>query len=122
MISDNLQVFVGKVCTVLTHPTTRQYPRVPQDKQFDKNLTVEHAQYFTGQVTDVDNYGIWLKHLHTKQISFYQFPIIGIVEEQYITEKDPMMDKIKKDIEKAKKPPTPVYQTFIPIDDLTKLV
>jgi hypothetical protein len=112
LLADNLKTFINRVCTVLTGATGLHI-----------SDPVKHAQFFTGRVISVDNYGIWLEHLQTKTLSFFMFPIAGIVEEQFIPESDPRSTKIKEEMEKKKKPPLPSPSSqFIPIDQLTKVV
>jgi hypothetical protein len=112
--------FTGRICTVLTSPVSFQF----QD-------ALQHAQFFAGKVMEINQYGIWLKHLHTNTFSFYSFPIVGIVEEPYIPENDPRAEKIKEELKikeeqqkkKEARPKTPPPQSqFIPIESLTKMV
>lgn len=114
ILSNNLQGFVGRVCTVMTVNTALQITE-----------PLRHAQYFTGRVKSVDEYGIWLEHLQTKNRSFFMFPVVGIVEEQFIPEDDPRSSKIKEEMEKQKKPVAPPKMPpgqFIPVEQLTKIV
>ena len=99
--------FLGKVCTILSNQIA-----VPIKDH------VQHSQYFTGMVTDIDIHGIWLKHLNINTYAFYQFPIVGIVEEQFIPEGDPRTEKIKEGL-KGKQPQK--ASQFIPVDQLTKI-
>lgn len=110
----NLDYFVGKICTILTSPVNIQF------KDF-----VQHAQYFTGEVVSLSPAGVWIKHPQSKVLAFYATQsIIGIVEEQTVSEDDPLMDKIKEDIQKKKEAQRPKMpgQTLIPVDDLTKML
>jgi hypothetical protein len=90
---------------------------------------MQHSQFFTGKVETVDNYGIWLRHLNSDTIAFYSFPIVGIVEEQIVSQEDPRAEKIKEEIKKqnekkaeAKKPMPRPNQQFIPLESLTKMI
>jgi hypothetical protein len=106
--------FLGKICTILTAPTTLII-----------STPVEHSNFFTGKIEYIDHNGIWLLHLHTNTYSFYAFPIIGIIEEQVIQKNDPRAEKIKEELKKKeqqKAAATPPPQNFIPIDTLTKMV
>jgi len=120
--------FVGRLCTILTKPVSFQFADA-----------IQHSQFFTGKIEEINKDGIWLRHVHSKTVAFYTFPIIGIVEEQVISENDPRAEqlkaefakkeKAKQDAEKAKsphhmKPPPPPQQQgqFIPIESLTKIV
>lgn len=117
--SKNLEIFVGKVCTILTKPVNIQF------RDF-----MQHAQYFTGEVSHIDEYGIWLEHNQTKQISFFSLEnIVGIVEEQKIPLDHPMADQIKEAVAKKQQPKQPFKnpnqlpkQTFIPVEELSKIV
>lgn len=113
---DKMQMFVGKICTVLTAPVSIEFHNFEQ-----------HAQYFTGEITAVDEWGVWLQHPYAKTMSYYPFPIIGIVEEQYVASDDPMADKIKEEFgkkETKKTTPTPPKPqgNFIPVSELSKIV
>ena len=107
---NNYKYFVGKVCTVLTHPVG-----MPMKDPFSA------SQYFTGQVTEVNEYGIWLKHLQTGGMSFFIFPIVGVIEEQYIPKSDPEHEKIKEEVEQIKNPPPKIPpQNMTSISELTR--
>lgn len=111
--------FLGKVCTILTQTTSLP---IRDSKQ--------HAEYFTGEVVDVTEEGITIKHLNIGTYAFYTFPIIGIVEEQAISKNDPNYDKLVEEINKKAKPkPINGGHPSIPqkssvalsIDDMTKM-
>ncbi len=110
--------FVGRICTVLTHPVSFQF-----------SDAVQHSQFFSGKVEEINKDGIWLRHVHTNTVTFYTFPIIGIVEEQVIPKDDPRAVKLKEDMEKKEqekkdrlKPKLPPQGQFIPVDSLSKIV
>ena len=106
---ETYKFFVGKVCTILTTPIA-----LPIKDSFVA------AQYFTGQVTEIDNNGIWIKHIPTGDMSYFSFPIVGIVQEQYVPETDPNHDKLKEEIQKTKSPPTKIPPgNFTSVSDLT---
>lgn len=128
-IEKELEPFVNKVCTVLTQPVNKGF-----------NQDWQHAQFFTGKVTQISPMGVWLANLHTGMKSFFAFPIVGICEEQYLEEGDPRLPAVKEEMEAAKKaqqrpaPPVQALPTacqiahgqkpgnFVPISELTKLV
>lgn len=108
-ISENIKSnFLNKICTVLTHQTS-----------FNFNDAVQHSQYFTGKVAEVNEYGIWLKHLHVDTYAFFFFPVIGIVEEQVIEGNDPRASKIQEELKKNEYEVSP---NFIPVESLTKMI
>lgn len=114
-----LKVFEGKVCTIMTASTGLH---IADPKR--------HAEFFTGLVKEIDDSGIWLEHLQTKAMSYFLFPIVGIVEEQFIAKDDPRakeIEELKKKSEIKPKPVLPKVQprtasSFIPIDELTAKV
>jgi hypothetical protein len=70
---DKFKYFTGKICTVYTHVT---------NKQFDDQ---QHANSFTGLVEEIDEFGIWLRLLpKMEKKAFFPAPVIGIVEEEVI--------------------------------------
>ena len=106
--------FLGKVCTILTGPVS-----------FPFRDGKQHAEYFTGLVTEVSNNGILIKHLNTNTHALYTFPIVGIVEEQSIDKSHPDYERIKSELEQKKKPvpiqkPAPTPQISLSIEELTK--
>lgn len=105
--------FLNKVCTILCHQTS--YP-------FKDGI--EYSEFFTGLIEDIDESGVWLRHLKVKTLAFFAFPIVGIVEEQVLQKGDPIIEKIKES-NKPKpimKPPIIGQTTFVPVESLTKLV
>lgn len=75
--------FLGKVCTILTYQTTRHY----SDEQ--------HVNVFTGVVEEIDEYGVTILTLpQMKRKAYFQFPIVGIIEEEVI----PITDEEEKEI------------------------
>lgn len=104
--------FLGKVCTILTGPVSFPFSNGKQ-----------HAEYFSGLVTEVSNNGILIKHLNTNTHAFYTFPIVGVVEEQTIDRSHPDYDKIKAELEQKKKPAPiqkPAPQINLSIEELTR--
>lgn len=83
---EKLQYFVGKICTIITYQTTRQY----SDEQ--------HANTFTGIVDAIDEMGVWMRILpHMKRRAFFAVPLCGIVEEEVI----PITPEQEKEIKQA---------------------
>jgi len=88
-LTEELQYFVGKVCTVLTGPMA-----MPVD---DKSLST----WFTMQIDGVDGEAIVGTDIRrgTKQVFFH--PVIGIVEEEVLTESDPRYEKLQEQAKSA---------------------
>src|SRR5581483_9222523 len=97
-----LDKFIGKVCTILTNQTSFPFKDAKQ-----------YSEFFTGQVVEVNNQGICIKHLNTNTLAFYSFPIIGIVEEQVIAKNDPAYEEIKRKLEKP--------QAVLSVEEMTKM-
>lgn len=121
---NNYKPFLGKICTILTNSTP--FPFDP----------TKHADFFSGLVTEVNEDGVFVKNLRFNTMSFFSFPIVGIVEERGVSETDPMFEKVKdvaqktkmpaKSMQEAAKPtrPAPVYfppKDFTSIEDMTKM-
>jgi hypothetical protein len=110
----NYTPFVGKICTVMTGPTSFPFRDV-----------TKHADYFSGLVTDVNEEGIFIKNLNFNTLAFYAFPIVGIVEEQVVAKSDPNFEKVKNEIEKTKppvrKPAVAPSNNFLSIEEMTKM-
>ncbi len=131
MIHKQYEKFKGKICTILTAPTSFPF-RDPK----------QHAEFFTGEVVEVDAYGIKIKNLNNGTFGFFAYPLIGIVEEQTVSKSDPNYQKIKDELGKQKpmliknpaanasasSVPTGLYgnattgaTTFLPIEEMTKM-
>jgi hypothetical protein len=109
---DNYKKFIGKPCTILT-----------QACAFPIKDSVQGNQFFTGIVKSVDQWGVWVKHPTTPCMSYFQFPLVGIVEEPFVAEGSPEYRKIKEEIEAKKKPtPAPVSGSFTSVSDLTQKI
>ena len=116
---DDLQYFVGKVCTIIT-------PNI--NWKFDER---QSADYFSGIVERITSLGIWTIHPITQNKNFYFITqITAIIEEQFITPDDPNYDAVVGQYKEDKKPKQPVMQTpvvkppespFMDIDELEKL-
>lgn len=102
-----LNIFVNKICTVFS-----------QNSGFPFKDGVQYSNYFTGRVEQIDENGIWLRQPHIDTLAFYPFPVT-IIEEQYLPEDTPEAIKIKEEL--TPKPPKPM-ETFIPIEEFTKMV
>jgi hypothetical protein len=106
-ISEKLsKIYLDKICTILTREVA-----VPI-----KN-GIQHAQYFTGRVKEIDNFGIHIQSVDTHTMSFFLFPIVGIVEEKFIPNEDPKAQEIKKELIKKNSP-----TDLISIEDMTEKI
>lgn len=83
-----LQMFVGKVCTVLTSSVCKQ------------NFTdTQFPDFFVGAIDSIDEDGIFSKHPLTGCVNFYSWPhVVAIFQEQVIEENDPRYEKIMEEI------------------------
>jgi hypothetical protein len=83
-----LQVFVGKVCTVLTSSVCKQ------------NFTdIQFPDFFVGVIDVIDEDGIFSKHPITGCVNFYPWGhIAGIFQEQVIEESDPRYEKVMEEM------------------------
>ena len=89
----NLNYFIGKVCTIFTVPINREY-----QKENPGTYPQQLYTYFVGVVESINEYGIMLKQLQSKNKSFYFVShIIGIAEEEVL---DP--ENNAEEIEKIK--------------------
>lgn len=111
--------FLGKVCTLFIN-----------NSGFPFKDGIQYSEYMTGRVEEVDRSGILLKHLKNGTLSYFTFPINGIVEEQFIPENDPRAKEIKDSLKKSAQPEKSCCSSqspkgsssFIPVESLTKLV
>lgn len=106
--------FLGRMVTVITAATT-----------LPVKTAVDHSQYFTGEMVHCDQHGVYLKHPVAGTLAFFTFPLLGIVEEQYIPKDDPRYKQVEevaaKQAEAATKKPgrvSPAGQQFIDINAL----
>lgn len=107
--------FVGKVSTILT--TTISKTNF-QDQQF--------SDFFSVIIESIEEDGIFAKHYLTGCKNFYSWNyVVGILEEQVISENDP---KYKEIMEEVKKVPTEAKKNIQPVnpyvdpDAMAKLV
>lgn len=114
MIHKQYEKFKGKICTILTAPTSFPF-RDPK----------QHAEFFTGEVVEVDSYGVKIKNLNNNTFGFFAYPLIGVVEEQTVSKSDPNYQKIKDELEK-KEPKKPAPKaggstTFMSVQEMTNI-
>jgi len=98
------EMFVGRVCTVLTVGIGKNNF---QDHQF--------ADFFTGIVDSIDEDGIFTRHHLTGCRNFYAMNhVVGILEEQVIGEDNPEFEKIVQEVQKAPDDKKPVVMGVDP--------
>jgi hypothetical protein len=103
---DTLNYFINKVCTIFVEPTNRN---------LDEKSSIN---YFVGKVIKIDSKGVLIEHLGTSCRGYYFIQkVIGISEEQVISESEVQEKKIKKE-NITKEEPNP-YSSF---GDLVNLV
>lgn len=90
-------LFLGKVCTVITVGVNKgAFP----DQQF--------AEFFTGIVESIDKDGVFTKHHITGCKNFYAMAyVVGIIEEQVITDDNPKYQEIIEEVKKIPKETKP---------------
>lgn len=92
------EMFTGKVCTILTVGVGKNNF---QDHQF--------ADFFTGIVDSIDEDGIFTRHHMTGCKNFYAMQyVVGILEEQVISEDNPEYEKIVNEVKKTSDDKKPV--------------
>lgn len=85
--------FKDRICTVFTNQINRDF-KTENPEMYPKQLYV----YFVGLVVSIDNEGILLSQLNSSLKTFiYHNAIVGIAEEEIITEKEFNEQKDKKD-------------------------
>ena len=109
---EHYQKFVGRICTVLTSPVN-----------FEFKDPIQHSNYFSGKVISVDKFGIWIQNVKFGTMSFFPFPVIGLIEEQAVMRDDPRYDKIKAELEEKKspRPIPPKSNVSVSVEELTEM-
>src|SRR6516225_8602366 len=106
----NLTYFVGKACSVFTHPVNRNF----NEKQLQ--------DYFVGLVESVDARGVWTTHPITGCKNYYPMEnIIAICEEQVVHDQK-ILEKYKEAKKEVEAPiATPGDTTFIDHEMMVRL-
>ena len=86
---ENLQYFLGKVCSIVT---------VAMNRSFEENISREH---FVVVIQSIDSDGIWGTHPYNhKSVSFFRLEqLISIHEEEVIDPKNPEHAAMIKEFE-----------------------
>ena len=122
MKNENLKYFIGRVCSIFTNQTNRNF-----SEENPKTALQQTHTYFVGIVEDIDDRGVLIKQIMTGMKSyFFMDSLVAISEEQVLNpenEKDAkVIEKMTADIEeKLKKYDRPDNELINP-DDLTSLV
>jgi len=96
--SKQLEYFVGKVCTIFTIPTNRDF-KSENPSTFPQPV----FHYFVGKVLEVDEKGIFIQQWNNnKKLRSYFFlnHIIGISEEEILDPSKPEDAKVIEDFKK----------------------
>lgn len=88
------EYFTNKIVTVLVTRTTLDFAG-------DDKSQYRHAQYFTGRLEKVDNFGIWLlDEKRNVRSCFLHSGIVGILEEQEVPPDHPLVKQALQKVEK----------------------
>jgi hypothetical protein len=89
------KIFLGKICTIFTSPTNRDY-KSENPKTYPKPLYT----YFVGLIEDIDDWGIYTAQATTGLPSFFLWTnVVGIAQEELL---DPENEKDAEVIENIK--------------------
>lgn len=117
--SNELQQFIGKVCSIFTRPINRNFREES-----------ESFIYFVGRIVSVSNQGILMEQVtNTKSktpLRSYYFleDVVGIAEEQVLNEHDPQDAKIINSIKehiKQQIEPKPPTSPYVDADSMMEL-
>lgn len=129
MINKKLQYFVGKVCSIFTTETNRDFA-----KENPNTFLKVVYNYFMGVVESIDDDGIWINQipLENGAKSFFSWKfIVSIAEEPVLNPNDPKNAEIieqfkalKEDTKKnlAVKPPEVNANPYFNPDELSDLI
>lgn len=87
MKKDSLNYFVGKICTIFTVPTNRDF-KLENPKTYPQPV----FHYFVGKVTKVNNDGVFIEQWNnSKKLKtfFFMEHIVSISEEEVLNPADP---------------------------------
>lgn len=112
MNSEIANLFVNKVCTIFVNKINRIFNEE------------QNVNYFVGKVLEINKDGILIEHIGNKCKSFfYSDSIIGIAEENFISqdsnEKEILKEKVPEQEKQVSKKNINVYDS---IDNLTDIL
>lgn len=106
----NLQYFIGKMCTIFTHPINRNFK-----EENPKTYPQQEYIYFVGVVEEVDSQGILITQPTTGLKSYFFLQnLIGIAEEEVL---DPQDEKHAKIIDYMKSGNAPLREQLKAAED-----
>lgn len=101
MKSKNLEYFLGRICTVFTVPTNRDF-KSENPQTFPQPV----FHYFVGRVLEINESGIfieqWNNHKKLKTFFFIDH-IVSISEEEILNPEDPKDREVIEEYKKANK-------------------
>jgi hypothetical protein len=110
----NLKPFEGKVCTILTVPTNRNFKEEAVAMGNPSLYPINLLDHFVGRIVQIDSAGVLLEHPIIGTKSYFRLNhIIGIIEEQELDRNDPENIKIIEQI-KQKNAPIPQAKVACP--------
>jgi len=108
MKNQNLQYFVGKVCTIFTHPINRNF------KEENPQTFVEQPyHYFVGVIDSVDDHGVMVTQVFSGLKSyFFLAGLISIAEEEVLNPENEDDAKIINELKTANENVRETIKTF----------
>lgn len=116
------KTFLGKICTIFTTPTNRDY-KTENPKTYPKPLYT----YFVGLIEDIDDDGVYTTQPTTGLSSFFLwFNIVGIAQEELLdpeNEEDAeVIENIKSEYkEKLKTIPALKDSQYVDVENLNNI-
>jgi hypothetical protein len=116
------KTFLGKICTIFTTPTNRDY-KTENPKTYPKPLYT----YFMGLIEDIDDDGLYTTQPTTGLSSFFPWPnMIGIAQEELLDPEDEndaeVIENIKSEYkEKIKTIPALKDGQYVDVENLDKI-
>ena len=100
----NLKPFEGKICTLLTVATNRNFKEEAIAMGKPTLYPINLLDHFVGRIIQIDGTGVLLEHPLIKTKSYFRLNhIIGIIEEQELDKNDPESIKIIEQIKNKNK-------------------
>lgn len=133
MKSEGLEYFVGKICTVFTVPTNRDF-KLENPQTFPQPV----FHYFVGKVIEISSKGIFIEQWNSDKklrTFFFADHIISISEEEILDPSDPKdlklieeykqvnqkeMQKVAEKAAAVKKEAEKINNSYLDIESLSK--
>lgn len=120
MINNHLRYFEGKICTLITRETNRNFKDEAIAMQKPGLYPINLFDHFMGRIIHADVSCIVLEHPLIKTRSYFRTEhVIGIIEEQEL-DRNPENTKLIEDLKKEKPAPNSDSE-LVDIDVLSKL-